>query len=150
MRALLLVLIQTQTNLIQTQTNQKVLPLVLIQPQNNKRNFGRSFGGSPAAVGKENVRIRIAAFYDGGRPATTPACQRVPEAASKRNRAAPRKRPPPPIPDGTPLVLHSEALKGLPKGVTPKTSWHHSSADGGFWTVDAPALEFVLQFLRGF
>ena len=58
-----------------------------------------------------------------GRPATTPACQREKEAASKRQRAPRIQRPPPPIADGTPLVLHTEALKGVLKGVTTRTSW---------------------------
>ena len=57
-----------------------------------------------------------------GRPATNPACLRGTEKASTRHKAAAAKRPPPPIPDGTPLVVHSQALKGLPQGVTPKTS----------------------------
>ena len=58
----------------------------------------------------------------GGRPATAPASQRAKETASTRHKAAPVQRPPPPVPAGTPLVLHSEALKGVPKGVTAKTS----------------------------
>ena len=58
-----------------------------------------------------------------GRPATAPASQREMETASRGHRAAPVRRPPPPIPDGTPLVLHSDALKGVPQGVTARTSW---------------------------